>query len=177
MSGVILLSGLFVGAFGYQARALLRRRVLERNTWDDLLSKVEAVKNRERLVEIADLYLQPGSKQLRIEPWEMWRDVGGLSGLSRLYQNAEAMLDLAWYAERWNDENGRVITEMMRRDAARLKRSITRVSLLFLVTRGHAQIAFHLQEAIASYCLMRARLFGMYTDVHIGLVPRLSEAL
>lgn len=176
MSGVALLGGLFVVAFGYQGRVILKRRALERRSWDDLLSKVEAV-NKNKLVEIAEVYLRPGSKQLRIEPWEMWRDVGGLEGLSRLYGNADAMLDLAWYAERWNDENGRVITEMMRRDAARMKRAIVRVAASFLVQIGNARMAFYLQEAIASYCLMRGRLLGMYEDAHAGLLPRLSEAL
>lgn len=163
-------------AFGYQGYVFLKRSWLAKRGWDELLGRVEAI-DTESLIRIADVYFHPGSKQLRIEPSEMWEAVGGVGGLGRLYGNADAMLSLAQYAERWNDENGRVISEMMRRDAMRVKRAVVRVQVAYLFQLGMAFSPFHLQEAISSYCLMRGRLLGMYADAHVGLLPRLANTL
>ena len=47
-----------------------------------------------------------------------------------------------------------------------------------MLTRwGLMYLGMELQEAIASYCLLRARLLGMYPECHAGLVPKLSAAV
>lgn len=173
---VLVLLSLLIGAFGYQGSIIYKRRQLESQTWDHLVGKLVTVQTA-RLLKISEVYLHPGAKQLRIEPWQMWEAVGGIAGIGRLLANANAMLDLARYAERWNDENGRVISEMMRRDATRVKRAVLRVQCAWILQHGMLRSPFHLQEAISSYCLMRGRLLGMYADAHEGLLPRLAEAL
>ena len=47
-----------------------------------------------------------------------------------------------------------------------------------MITRqGLVYLGIELQEAIASYCLLRARLLGMYGECHAGLLPKLSAAI
>ncbi len=176
MVSVVVLLLLFVGAFGYQAWVIYRRRVLESRSWEDLVASLRKI-DIQPLLEISENYLHPGPNQLRIEPWVMWKAVGGIAGVGRLWENADAMLDLARFAERWNDANGRVVSEMMRRDAARVRQSLFRVQMSFLLQRGMLRSPFHLQEAISSYCLMRGRLLGMYEDTHVGRLQILAQAV
>ncbi len=176
MMFLVLLVAMLVGVAGYQIRFAVKRRRLAARSWEEVLGRVEAV-NMEGLRAIADCYLQPDKDQLRIEPDSMWEMVGGLEGIARLKSNAAVMLELAMFAERWNGDHGPVISEMMRRDAVRMKRAVTRVQLVFLFHLGFLRAPFYLQEASASYYLMRSRLMGLYQNSHAGLVPRLSAAI
>lgn len=168
--------GFVVVVLALQARFVLRERALKTTSWDQLLGRVEHM-DVDGLRQIADCYLDPTTEQLRIEPGVMWSTVGGLAGICRLEENARAMLDLAMYAERWHDLNGPVISELLRRDAARIRKAVRKIQFSMLTRRGLVYIGFELQEAIASYCLMRARLLGMYGECHAGLLPRLAEAV
>ena len=159
-----------------QVQFAYRKRKLLGQSWDTIVARLEAV-NVAGLREIADLYLKPGKDQLRIEPVDMWLVVGGVTGLQRMRRNAETMLELAVYAERWNTWNGRVVSEMIRRDAMRLKKSTTKIELAMFSPFGMVHAAFSLQEAISSYCLMRDRLYGLYQVAHVGLIPRLEAVL
>ena len=176
MMFLVLLVAMLVGVGGYQIQFAVRRRKLASRSWEEVLGRVEAV-NIEGLHAIADCYLQPDKDQLRIEPGSMWEMVGGLEGMTRLKSNAAVMLELAVFAERWNGDQGPVISEMMRRDAVRLRSAVTRVQLVFLFQLGFLRAPFYLQEASASYYLMRSRLLGLYHNSHVGLLPRLEAAI
>ncbi len=160
----------------YQLRFVGRERRIAATRWEDLLAQLERLDVR-GLTEIADCYLHPTDQQLRIQPAQMWQTVGGLAGVLNLGRNSEVMLNLAMYAERWNDTNGRVLSEIMRRDAIRIRVAVRRIELSMLTHRGLVFVGLELQEAISSYCLMRARLLGMYAECHSGLLPRLQAAL
>ena len=176
MSVVLSMLCLLIPVLVVQIRFALRKRSLASQTWDGVLSRVEEV-NLAGLQEIADLYLKPGKDQLRIEPDDMWKTLGGLRGLQRLRSNADAMLTLAMFAERWNSENGRIVSEFMRRDAARLKKAVMRVEFSLVYGFGIVRAPFALQEAIATYILMRGRLLGLYGVAHVGRIPVLEAAL
>jgi len=77
----------------------------------------------------------------------MWKIVGGLEGINQLRANATIMLNLAVFAERWNCEQGPVISEMIRRDVLRLNGAVLRVQLAFFFRFGFVRAPFHLQEA------------------------------
>lgn len=160
----------------YQFGFAKRRQELKVLTWDELLAQLQQT-NVLGLREIADCYLHPNEEQLRIEPGVMWETVGGLEGIQKLNANCDVMLKLAIYAERWNDLNGRVISEIMRRDALRIKSAVLQIEAAMLTRRGLVYLGLELQEAITSYCLMRARLLGMYGQCHAGLLPRLEAAI
>ena len=87
------------------------------------------------------------------------------------------MLEMAILAERWNDETGHVVSEFMRRDALRLNKSLRRVELSLFFGVGKVRAPFALQEAVACYCLLRARLFAMYKITHVGRIPFLEASL
>lgn len=101
------------------------------------------------------------------------------SDVARALQEAAvpAMLTLARYAERWHDMHGRIIAETMRRDAVRAQKAIRHIELALLSRRGIVYVGLELQEAVSSYCLMRARLFGMYKECQVGLLSRLEAVL
>ncbi len=176
MMFLILLLTMFAVVAGYQVQFTVRRRRLAARSWEEVLARVEPV-NVPGLRAVADCYLQPDKDQLRIEPGMMWDMLGGLEGVSRLKLNAAVMLELAVFAERWNGEHGPVVSEMIRRDAVRLDRAVTRIQLIYLFHLSFLRAPFYLQEASASYYLMRGRLLGLYHNSHIGLLPRLEAAL
>lgn len=160
----------------FQSSFVKREKKLKVVSWNELVLQLEPM-DIAGMREIADCYLQPTQKQLRIEPGAMWETVGGVRGLGMMTNNVRVMLDLAMFAERWNDANGRVLSEIMRRDATRINAALCKIEAALLTQRGLVYLGLDLQEAISSYCLMRARLIGMYTECHIGLLPRLEAVL
>ncbi len=165
---------LFLAA--YQASFVVRRRRLSSRSWDDVLASVQPI-DFDGVRSIADCYLHPDQNQLSIEPATMWDLLGGFDGLTRLRANAAVMLELAVFAERWNEEQGPVISEMIRRDAVRLNRALTRIELTLFLHTAAVRAPFYLQEVSASYILMRSRLLGLYQASHIALLPRIEAAL
>ncbi|MEO8736764.1 MAG: hypothetical protein ABI380_09515 [Edaphobacter sp.] len=159
-----------------QVRWAYRRRQLMAGSWETVIERIRPV-NLDGLRTIAECYLQPDKNQLSIEPSEMWAIVGGLQGISRLQANAAAMLDLAVFAERWDDVQGRVVSEMIRRDAVRLNNAVRRLELAYFFQFAFIRAPFYIQEAAATYYLIRSRLLGLYENCHAGLYPRLAEAL
>jgi hypothetical protein len=176
MSFLVLLLAVVVPFFVIQLRFVYRRRRLLSQTWGMVLDRVEYV-NFRGVKAIADRYLQPDHEQLRLSPGEMWEMVGGLVGVGRMRANAEAMLDLAVFAEQWNAGEGPVVSEMIRRDGVRLKRAVTQIQLAYLYRVGFVRTPFHVQEAAAAYYLMRSRLIGLYQNSQMTLVPRLEAVL
>ncbi len=158
----------------YQLRFAVRRKPAR--AWQEVLSQLEQI-NMQGMELVADGYLQPSSHQLEIEPPVMWELLGGDEGLKRMRANAASMLELAVIAEQWNRVEGTIVAEMLRRDALRIHRAIRRIRFGFLWSGESVRAAFHLQEAAASYCLMRGRLLGLYHNAHIALVPQLEAAL
>ena len=159
-----------------QGRFFLRRRRLRRMRWDELVARVQPV-NVDGVASIAENFLRPSKDQLRMEPGEMWEMVGKLKGMEAMRSNADAMLELAQFASRWNVVEGRIVSEMIRRDAVRLKRAIVQIELAMFFQLGSVFAPFQLQEAAACYHLMRGRLLGLYEVAHVGLYPRLAEVL
>jgi hypothetical protein len=135
----------------------------------------------ERVTSVARDYLEPKGGQISLEPTDMWLMLGGREGLRRMRDNARLMLVLAAHAQRWNFDEGVIVTERMRRDAIRLRASIRRIefALTFhiFLRRSATLIPFHLHEAASSYYLMRQRLLALYQTSHAGLYPVLAEVL
>lgn len=167
---------LFLVLIAVQVRFAYRRRKLFSQDWDGILLRVEQV-NFAELRAIADCYLVPGKDQLTIEPTEMWETLGGITGFRKLGHNTDVMLMLAAYAERWNVEDSRIVSAMMRRDARRFRQAAFRIELAVLLPYAVVTANLSLQEAIAGYCLMRQRLVGLYQSAHAGRVHLLQAAL
>ncbi len=176
MMALLTLSLLLVALVGVQARFVLRRRAQQNTSWTTLLARLEPL-NFADLEIIAKAYLEPHGNQLELQPQAMWRLLGGTDGLPRLRRNAEVMLDLAIFVQRWNFEDATVVAEIMRRDAARLQKAIGQIEMAMLLRRHSLQIPFYIHEASAAYYLMRQRLLALYETSHVGLLPQLVQAL
>jgi hypothetical protein len=85
------------------------------------------------------------------------------------------------YTQRWNFNEGVIVSERMRRDALALRRSVRRVELRRVlckfIRRFGLREPFDVHEAVASYYLMRQRLLALYETSHAGLYPALAAVL
>jgi hypothetical protein len=148
--------------------------------WHDLVAKLYRLDMVE-LSAVAIDYLTPRRGQIDMEPKEIWAFLGGYEGLKRMRENAEIMLALAAYAQRWNFEEAVIVTERMRLDAASLRRAVRRVEVGMiparLLRRFRLTLPLHAQEASSAYYLMRQRLLALYETSHVSRYPALAAAL
>ena len=158
-----------------QLRFMSRRKKTLDQSWEDLVASVEEV-NLEGIRDIANMFLNPTKDQLRLEPPTMWRMIGGFKGMQQMRRNADAMLQLCVYAERW-DFKGAVISEMIRLDAINLNKAITRVERSVMFGLGKVRSHFAIMEVAAHYELMRRRVLGQYERTHAARLPLLVERL
>ncbi|WP_263384137.1 hypothetical protein [Granulicella arctica] len=163
----------FLGGVGYVIDTGYKRRKLHAQSWNDVLGTLEPI-NLEGIRLIADNFNGSDEGRVRIEADEMWKVIGGLHGLKRLKRNAWAMLNLAVYAEKWNRDQGELVSETIRRDATRLNHAIFRIQLGFFLHFGFVQPTFYLQEAVSSYSSVRDRFVGLYYTAYVGPIPGLE---
>lgn len=166
---LVLLAG---GLISLQIRAHRQRST----TWEELVSRMQPMHARGLEIVALD-NLQPKANQLRLEPEHLWGLIGGMEGLRRMRKNADLLIALAAYVQRWNFEEGVIVSERMRHDAVQLKRAIFRIRFEMLVQRSQLRTPFYIQQAAASYYLMTKRLLALYETSHAGLLPRLAQAL
>jgi len=176
---------------GSAAAALVARTVdsfystarSRREDWRDLVAGLHPV-DLEGLTVVARDFLEPSHNQLKLEPEQLWQLIGGWEGLNRMRRNAEIMLALAAYTQRWNFDEGVIVTERMRRDALKLRRAVQQLKLhliprflLVLPARIRFNFPFEVHEVASSYYLMRQRLLALYETSHAGLYPVLAASV
>ncbi len=173
--GVLLCT--FAGAVIADRRSSRKMALLD---WKDLVAGLHRLDMVE-LSAVATDYLTPRRGQIDLAPKEIWESLGGYEGLKRMRENAEIMLALAAYAQRWNFEEAVVVTERMRLDAASLRRAVRRVELGMipagLLLHFRLTLPLHAQEASSAYYLMRQRLLALYETSHVSRYPTLAAAL
>jgi len=173
--GVVALA--LVGAALWSQFSTMR---VDQRSWVDLVSALKPIEF-DHIRSVARDYLDPRGGQISLEPPELWLMLGGKEGLRRMRENAKLMLALAALAQQWNFDEGVIVTERIRRDALRLRKSVRRVemALTFHSVMRHSAtlIPFHLHEAASAYYLIRQRLLALYQTSHAGLYPRLAEVL
>jgi len=162
-----------VGRFCY--RTIAARRFYNVD-WNDLFKKLEVVP-RMAVAQIGNEYLNPGLNQIATEPTDIWLGLGGMEGIQRMRRNADVLVALAAYAERWNFTESVIVKERMRRDALQLRRAIFQLTVRRVLHVGQLRIPFHLHESVAAYHLMTKRLLMLYQHSHAGLYPRLALVL
>ena len=149
---------------------------LRSTTWEDLVSRMEPMHARGLEIVALD-NLQPKANQFQLEPEHLWGLIGGTEGLRRMRNNADLLIALAAYVQRWNFEEGVIVTERMRHDAIQLKRAIFRIRFDMMIRRSQLRAPFYIHQAASAYYLMTRRLIALYETSHAGLLPRLAEAL
>lgn len=166
------ISAVVVSTVQYQ----MHMRRLRSATWDELVARLQAVP-RKGLETVALDSLQPKGNQIQLEPPDMWQMLGGIKGLQRMKENAQILIALAAYVQRWNHSEALIVAERMRLDAIHLKRAVFHVQLEMFLHSSWMRMPFYVHEAAASYYLMTQRLLALYESSHAGLLPRLREAV
>jgi hypothetical protein len=173
-------AALLCGFAGVVIADRLAHRKQSQRDWHELVAGVQSI-DFKGVSEIALDYLTPHRGQIDLEPERIWKLLGGYEGLRKMRENAEIMLSLAAYAQQWNFEEGTIVTERMRRDAALLRRSVRRVELgmipSILFRRFRFTLPLDAQEASSAYYLMRQRLLSLYETSHECRYPMLAAVL
>lgn len=176
----LVVGALLCVLMGVGMAQLFTRRKVQTGSWMDLVAKLHRL-NFESVSKVAQDYLNPRPGQISMETDEIWDMVGGSEGLAKMCANAEVMLALAAHAQRWNFEEGVIVTERMRRDAIALRRAVRKVRWGLLPHRIFRRfgitLPFHVHEAVSAYYLMHQRLLALYQTSHIGLYPTLAATL
>lgn len=148
----------------------------QRYDWDGLVGEIRSL-NRQGIASIANDYLRPQHSQLKVEPPEMWTTLGGIEGVKAMRKNADVLIALASYAERWNYDEGAIVAQRMRDDALLLRRSTRQILWRMQFHFGIERVPFFLHQTAASYHLMTSRLLALYDGTNRAYYPRLAEAL
>jgi len=176
----VLFGGLLCGFAGVVIAGMFSARKSSQRDWHDLVAGLQHV-DFVGVSTVAVDYLTPRRGQIDLEPDQIWEFLGGYEGLKKMRQNAEIMLALAAYAQRWNFEEAVIVTERMRNDAALLRRAIRRVELGLgpgrILRRFRYTLPLHAQEASSAYYLMRQRLLSLYETSHECRYPALAASL
>jgi hypothetical protein len=176
----LVFGALLCGIAGTVLIDWLASRKRSQREWHDLVASLHRV-DFEGVSTVAVDYLTPHRGQIDMEPDQIWHFLGGYEGLKKMRENAEIMLALAAYAQQWNFEEGVIVTERMRNDAAQLRRAVRRVELGLLPARLSRRFRFtlplHAQEACSAYYLMRQRLLSLYETSHECRYPALAASL
>ena len=178
--GLIVLAaactGLIVRAIYEQTRCVK----LTENSWKGLVAKLQKVDNQ-AVEAVAQDFLTPHEGILVMEPEQIWNAVGGYDGIQKMCANADIMIALAAWIREINFDASVIVAERMRRDAVHLRRAARRLAVgqfrQIVSGKMSAAAIFEIQQAAASYYLMRERLFALYKVSLSGLYPRLAEVL
>lgn len=157
-------------------RTRIKAARLSRLAWDDLLTRLEPLPINEISI-IAEDYLHPRKGQLFVDVMGLWPMVGETEGLRKMYANADILIALADYAQRWNRSESLIVAERMRRDGVTLRRAVLRLSLSTAFGYDRVKGPFLIQEAASAYFLMRARVLALYETSHAGRLPQLVSVL
>ena len=172
----LLAVGALASAAWYARRSSIR---VDGRCLDALLAALEPL-NLEGLGQVARDYLEPRRDQVAMEPEAIWQLLGGEDGLRHMRSNADLLLAIAAHATQWNEGEGAIVVERMRRDAIRLRSAVRQIRIgMFsqMITGQHwVSVPFQLQEAAGAYHLMRQRLLALYETSHIALLPQVAQA-
>jgi hypothetical protein len=111
-----------------------------------------------------------------LEPWQLWRLIGGLEGLQVLERNSDVLIDLAFYVQQSYPE-ALVIAERLRLDARELKWHVAR--LKGAAQKGNLQVSFpfYAQRAVVTYYCMTRRVLELYEAGNFSMLADLQKAL
>lgn len=152
-----------------------RGRSLASDDWQTTVARLQPVPF-EGLEKVALDHLQPGERQLQLEPDAIWNLVGGWEGLHRMRRNADAIIQLAAWVQLWNHDEAIIVAERIRQDSLELRRALLRIRLHRLrVYRLRAP--FYVHQAASAYYLMTRRLLALYETSQYVLYPQVAAAL
>lgn len=161
---------LIVAVASYQYRFFRQARKAELRTWKELIDGIVPLEPG-LLKELLSFRNNANGAAAQ----SLLARLGGRSGLRTLGINAETMLELAMYAERWDHHDGQIFTELMRRDALTLRRAVWKLYVFSILGRRVSVGAC--DDLCMSYGDLRERLLAVYENTHCGLLPDLQRAV
>jgi hypothetical protein len=185
MTSTVLLPVLALILSGLVWLALRAKRLqTERDavSWTDLLARLSPV-GRVGIEEVAAVFLLPSSEQLdsrsiesRLESRDIWDFIGGIEGLETMQRNAEVLIELACYVQRWNQEAS-LVAEQLRLDANQIKTSLAKIKASRRQGKLSTWFPIHATRAAAAYYLMTRRLYALYAISNEGLLAELKAVI
>ncbi len=173
---LVIASGLIVAV----VRAQLHKVKLSDESWKSLVGKLQKIDN-DGVNAVAHDFLNPREGMFVLQPEQIWNAVGGYPGLAKMRDNAEIMIALAAFVREIDFNSSVIVGERMRRDAVLLRKCVRRLELAqarhVMFGKVNVGAIFDIQQAAASYYLMRERLFALYKISLDGMYPALSQAL
>lgn len=149
---------------------------LRSSSWEELVKRIQPIPTAD-LERLALDNLRPQPDQLQLEPNEMWELVGGMDGMIRMRENSRILIALAAHVQQWNYTQAVIVAERMRRDAMQIRRALFKAEVEMMLCRRWIRMPFYIHDLASSYYLMTQRLLALYQISHVGLLPRLREAL
>jgi hypothetical protein len=145
-------------------------------SWEELVQQIKPVPTA-NLHRLALEHLDPQSCMEELELDEMWKLVDGMEGLNRIRANTRVLIALAAHVQQWNYTEATIVAERMRRDATRIRHALLKAEIEVLLRKKWTRMPFYIHEIASSYYLMTKRLLALYQTSHVGLLPRLQQAL
>jgi hypothetical protein len=175
---VLLLCGLLWLAWRAKTIQIERDKV----RWPDLLARLSPV-GRVGIEEVAAVFLLPSSEQLdsrriesRLESRDIWDFMGGIEGLKTMQRNANVLIELACYVQRWNPDAS-VVAEQLRLGANQIKTSLAKIHSSERQGTLSTWFPIYATRATAAYYLMTRRVCALYEISHEGLLAQLKTAI
>jgi len=162
-------------------RSVANHRKRSSATWEELLARLTRL-GRVGIEEVASDFLVPDSRHvdprndLHLQPEDIWDLTGGVEGIELMERNAQVLIDLAYYVQRWNAE-AVTVAEQLRLDAVEISRQLRLLKKSLKKGRSEPRVPVYMQRAAASYYLMTRRLLALCEASHSGLLPSLQQAL
>jgi hypothetical protein len=158
-----------------------RSRETSDNTWQELLNRLTRI-DREGVAQIALNYADEDGQRrtldsdAELEPSQVWKLIGGLSGLEALENNSRVLIDLAFYLQRWYPE-ALVLAEELRLNAREIEWHVER--LKGAASTGNLERAFadYAPPAIAKYYTMTQRVLAFYERGNLPMLTDLQRAI
>ena len=173
---VVIASGLIVAV----VRAQLHKVKLSDESWKSLVGKLQKIDN-DGVNAVAHDFLNPREGMFVLQPVQIWNAIGGHAGLAKMRDNTEIMIALAAFVREIDFDSSVIVGERMRRDAVLLRQCVRRLQLAqarhVMFGKVNARAVFDIQQAAASYYLMRERLLALYKISLDGMYPTLAQAL
>ena len=177
----IVLAVVFSALSAVVIRSVANQRKRSSVTWEELLSRLTPL-GRVGIKEVASDFLVPDSRHvdprndLALQPEDIWDLTGGVEGIEVMERNAQVLIDLAFYVQRWNSE-AVTVAEQLRLDAREISQQLRLLKKLLKKGRSEPRVPVYLQRAAASYYLMTRRLLALCEASHSGLLPSLQQTL
>lgn len=163
------------------AKSYRRAKRSQEKDWANILNRLTNV-DRSSIAEVAldviDQTGQPRSDKgsASLDPEQIWNLVGGLKGLEVLESNCEALIDLAFYVQRWYPE-AVVVAEQLRAGAREISWHVERLKGAEQTGKLETSFAMYGQRAVATYYLMTQRVLDLYEQGNSVMLDQLRKAL